>query len=128
LAGIASDQIAYLTTVLSGAGLPTLDGVTSLNIREVAEVAPTVLICDLDALAVDKLEQLRQLRFVLPEAMIAVYTGQLEQPWATSCHFAGASGILSKASSRTELSSGIRAAIRTGCLTDPRFRAAPHLR
>ena len=121
LAGVDSDAVPYLTTVLSGAGLGTLAGITTMNVSKVAENAPTVIVCDVDALNVDKLERLRQLRFVLPESIIAVYTGQLEEPWAASCHLAGASCVLSKASSRTELSLGIRAAIRSGCYTDPRF-------
>jgi len=95
-----------------------------MNVTEIARIAPTVLVCDIDALVADKLEHLRQLRFVLPGATIAVYTERLEESWAAACHLAGASCVLAKTSSRAGLSSGIRAALRTGCFTDPRFIAA----
>jgi len=117
-----------LTAVLSDAGLPALVSITKMNISEIAKVAPTMIVCDIDALLVDKLEQLRQLRFILPGSTIAVYTGQLEEVWAAACHRAGANCVLSKNSSRTELSSGIRGAMKSGCFTDPRFEAAPFIR
>jgi len=95
-----------------------------MTITDIARILPTVIVCDVDALVVDKLEQLRQLRFILPGSTIAVYTGQLEEPWAAACHRAGANCVLSKMSSRTELSAGIVAVLRSGCFTDPRFVAA----
>jgi DNA-binding NarL/FixJ family response regulator len=127
-AGIDGESIPFLTTVLAGAGLPTDAKVSTMNVAELSKIAPTLLVCDVDTLAVDKLEQLRQVRFVIPESTIAVYTGQLEETWATACHLAGASCVLSKVSSQSELSSGLRVGIRSGCFTDPRFGSAPRIR
>lgn len=124
LAGIDMEHVPVLRTVLSDAGLPTLARLSSMNVTAIAAIAPSVLVCDVDSLAVDKLEQLRQLRFVLPGATIAVFTGRLDEAWAAACHVAGANCVLAKTSSGVELTSGIRAAVRSGCFTDPRFRAA----
>src|ERR1700722_18922443 len=120
LAGLDDDEVPLLTTILSDAGLPNLTSIAKMNITEIAKIAPTMIVCDVDALVVDKLEHLRQLRFVLPGSTIAVYTGQLEEPWAAACHRAGANCVLSKASTPIELSFGIRDALRSGCYTDPR--------
>ncbi len=128
LAGVDSDLIPFLTNVLSSAGVNAPAKIARMNVSEVAAIAPAVIVCDIDAITVDKLEMLRQLRFVLPESMIAVFTEQLEETWAAACHLAGASCVLSKASSQVELSSAVRIAIRSGCFTDPRFNASPRLR
>ena len=95
----------------------------SLNVPELAKMAPDILIVDLDRLDVDPLEMLRRLRFVLPGCIIIVYTAILECNWARDCHLAGANGLLCKASDETELVLGLVQAIRSGCWTDPRFAA-----
>lgn len=124
LAGIDTAQVPVLTTVLSTAGLSNLAIVAKVNVTEIARIAPTVLVCDVDSLVVDKLEQLRQLRFVLPQTTIALYTQRLEESWAAACHLAGANCMLAKTSSCADLASGIRAALRSGCFTDPHFATA----
>ena len=53
---------------------------------------------------------LRQLRFVLPDCIIAAYTGVMLRSWARNCHLAGANCLLAKDSSNEQLSEGLRAA------------------
>jgi DNA-binding NarL/FixJ family response regulator len=66
---------------------------------------------------------LRQIRFVLPECVIAVYTGIMTRAWSLGCHLAGANCLLAKKSLKSELSAGLRDALEDGCFTDPRFAA-----
>jgi DNA-binding NarL/FixJ family response regulator len=124
LADIARDQIAMFIAVLKRAGLPNSPSVASLGVVELGRLAPDVLVADLDGLAVDPLERLRQLRFVLPDCIIVVYTANNARSWARESHLAGANGVLSKRSNETQLASGVRNALRIGCYTDPRLTAA----
>ncbi len=123
LAGIEPDDFALLGAALTGAGEPALTIVAPLGVAELRKLAPDVLIVDIDGLDVDALELLRQVRFVLPDCVIAVYTAGTDLSWARSCHLAGATCVLSKESSESQLVSGFRNAIRSGCFTDPRFAA-----
>jgi len=66
---------------------------------------------------------LRRIRFVLPECVIAVYTGVMDRTWTRACHLAGANCLLSKDSSERDLAAGLRGALASGCYTDPRFAA-----
>ena len=124
LAGIDNDKLAMFGLVLGKAGAPAQNVVASLNVPELGKLSPDLIVCDIDGLSVDPLEMVRQLRFVLPECTIAVYTGVLERTWAIACHLAGANCLLSKDSSKAELSLGLRGALRNGCFIDPRFAAA----
>jgi len=124
LAGIASDDVAILTSALAAADAPALAVIAPLRAVEIARMKPNLCICDLDFLEVDSLELLRQLRFVLPSCLIAVYTERLEGPWAVSCHLAGASAVFLKGSPVERLTAGLRGMINSGCYTDPRFAAA----
>jgi DNA-binding NarL/FixJ family response regulator len=124
LAGLGPEKVAMFIAVLKRAGVPIGPSVASLNVVELARLAPELLVCDVDELVVDRLEMLRQLRFVLPACIIIVYTVDGARTWAISCHLAGANGVLSKASTRTQLVAGVRSARRNGCFTDPRFAAA----
>ena len=122
-AGIDRDGRAILTAVLKRAGEKRRPVISKLDVRELGEIRPDLLICDLDALTIDKLECLRQVRFVLPSSAIAVYTSDAQQSWGLACHLAGASCLLSKASTETELSDGLRDSLVSGCYTDPRIVA-----
>jgi DNA-binding NarL/FixJ family response regulator len=124
LAGISSDDVAILTSALAAADAPALAVVAPLRAVEIARMKPDLCICDLDFLEVDSLEMLRQLRFVLPGCLIAVYTGRLQNSWALSCHLAGASAVILKESTLDRLASGLRVMLNSGCYTDPRFAAA----
>jgi DNA-binding NarL/FixJ family response regulator len=98
-----------------------LGTIERLNVTEIGARAPSVLVCDLDSAIVDPLELLRQLRFVLPQCIIAVYTGRMTAEWARGCHVSGANCLLSKFATRAELVFGLREALSSGCYTDPRF-------
>ncbi len=109
--------------VLRKAGAPSLVTVTPLDVTSLGRLAPELLVCDIDASEVDSLELLRRIRFVLPGCTIAVYTANAARTWGVACHLAGANCLLSKESDAGELSEGLRAAIGSGCFTDPRFAA-----
>ncbi|MGB6520746.1 MAG: hypothetical protein WBE83_03115 [Candidatus Cybelea sp.] len=123
LAAIEPEYVPLLGAALKGAGEPGLTVVAPLEVAGLRKLAPSVLITDLDRLDVDPLEMLRQVRFVLPECVIVVYSAGVERSWGLACHLAGASCVLSKESPEPSLISGLRYAIRTGCFTDPRFAA-----
>lgn len=114
-----------LSVVLGQVGAPAPRTSARLNVSELGKLAPGLIVCDVDGLDVDPLEIVRQLRFVLPDCIIAVYTELGTRSWAIAWHLAGANCLLSKDSTRAELSSGLRGALRTGCFTDPRFGPRP---
>ncbi len=123
LAAVDPKDIPLLGAALKGAGEPGLTILADLDVAALGRLAPDVLIADVDRQKVDPLELLRQLRFVLPECVIVVYTGAETLGWSRECHLAGASCVLSKASHAPLLVSGLQHAIQTGCFTDPRFVA-----
>ena len=123
LAAVNPKDIPLLGAALSGAGEVGLTVVANIDVVALGKLAPDVLVADVDWQEVDALEQLRQLRFVLPECVIVVYTGAAKPAWGRACHLAGASCVLSKESPEAVLVSGLRRAIETGCFTDPRFAA-----
>ncbi len=121
LAGISANDVETLEGVVQNLDIPTFPGIAALNVAKLGKLAPKLIVCDVDLLEVDGLEFLRQLRFVLPQCILAVFTRTPEQSWALSCHLAGASCVLSGASSPAELLAGLREALQLGCYTDPRF-------
>ena len=123
LAAVDPKDIPLLGSALKGAGELGLTVVANVDVAALGKLAPDVLVADIDRQEVDPLELLRQLRFVLPECVIIVYTGAVRHAWSRDCHLAGASGVLSKESRQTLLVSGLQRAIQTGCFTDPRFAA-----
>jgi DNA-binding NarL/FixJ family response regulator len=123
LAGIDKTLVPMFSAVFKAAGESPLATLARLDVPELGRLVPNVLVCDLDASEKDSLELLRQIRFVLPECIIAVYTGITERTWGLACHLAGANCLLSKESSERQLSKGLRGALRSGCYTDPRFAA-----
>lgn len=116
-------DISLLGATLKAAGEPGLTIIAHLEVAALGKLSPDVLIADVDRQKVDPLELLRQLRFVLPECVIVVYTGTVTRAWGRACHLAGASCVLSKESGKASLTSGLQRAIETGCFTDPRFAA-----
>jgi DNA-binding NarL/FixJ family response regulator len=123
LAAIDSKDVPLLSFALKGAGEPALTIVAHLVVPELGKLSPDVLVADIDRVQVDALEMLRQLRFVLPNCAIVVYTSLMESSWGRACHLAGANGVLSKDSDASQLADGLRRTIRVGCFTDPRFAA-----
>jgi DNA-binding NarL/FixJ family response regulator len=123
LAAVEPQAIPLLGAALKGAGEVGLTVVANVDVAALGKLAPDVLVADVDRQEVDALELLRQLRFVLPECVIVVYTGAARRAWGRACHLAGASCVLSKESRETQLVFGLRRAITTGCFTDPHFAA-----
>ncbi|MGD1065654.1 MAG: hypothetical protein ABR975_02455 [Vulcanimicrobiaceae bacterium] len=123
LAGIDPTKVSTFRAAFKAAGVPAPASLARLDVTELGKLAPSLLVCDIDDCTVDPLELLRQLRFVLPESMIAVYTGDMERTWGLACHLAGANCLLSKRSNGPTLSAGLRGALKSGCYTDPRFAA-----
>jgi DNA-binding NarL/FixJ family response regulator len=123
LAAADPGDIELLDRALKGAGESGNAIVTALDVAALGRLAPDVLVADIDRLEVDPLEALRQLRFVLPECVIVVYTAGVALSWGRACHLAGATCVLSKKSNELQLATGLRRAFQTGCFTDPRFAA-----
>jgi DNA-binding NarL/FixJ family response regulator len=124
LAGIERKDIPMFGLVLRAAGVPGTALVGNLDVGELGTLKPALLVCDVDGSDVDGLELLRQLRFVLPDCLLAVYTGVVTRTWGVACHLAGVNCMLTKNSRVTRLAAGIRGALRSGCYTDPEFSAA----
>lgn len=112
------------SAVFKTVGEPSLPKLARLDVSELGRLAPRLLICDVDHLDADPLELMRQIRFVLPDCVIAIFTGVMDRAWGFACHLAGANCLLSKDSDQQLLSEGVRAALETGCYTDPRFAAS----
>jgi len=110
-----------LGTALQTAGAVVPPVIARLIVSELGKILPAILICDVDALATDPLEMIRQLRFVLPECLIAIFTTSVSGSWALSCHLAGANCILSSESNERQITFGLRRVLQSGCFTDPRF-------
>jgi DNA-binding NarL/FixJ family response regulator len=123
LAAVEPKAIPLLGAALKGVGEVGLTAVANVDVAALGKLSPDVLVADIDRQEVDVLELLRQLRFVLPECVIVVYTGAASRAWGRACHLAGASCVLSKKSREIQLMSGLRRAIETGCFTDPHFVA-----
>ncbi len=122
-AGIDRDKLPVLSAALKGAGEKGRATKAALDVRALARLQPDLMIGDIDGLEVDSLELVRQIRFVLPSCVIAIYSGDLHKSWALECHMAGANCILSKHSTVGELTLGLEDALSTGCFTDPRLVA-----
>jgi DNA-binding NarL/FixJ family response regulator len=123
LAGIDHALLPMFNDVCEDAGISDSATVARLDVSELGRLGPDLLVCDVDGLDVDPLELLRRIRFVLPDCVIAVYTGVLERAWGRSCHLAGANCLLSKESNERQLAEGVRGALRSGCYTAPYFTA-----
>lgn len=123
LTDVDPEHAALLGRVLRGAGESGFPVVARLDVAALGRLAPDVLVADVDRLEVDPLEVLRQLRFVLPECMIVIYTAGVGSAWGRACHLAGATCVLSKKSAEPQLTLGLRRAFQTGCFTDPGLAA-----
>jgi DNA-binding NarL/FixJ family response regulator len=124
LAGIDRTMVPMFGAVLRAAGVPTTAMIGRLEVTELGRLTPDLLVCDVDETEVDALELLRQIRFVLPDCLIAVYTGVMKRTWGLACHLAGVNCMLSKDADEAGLAAGLRDALDSGCYSDPRFSAA----
>ncbi len=94
--------------------------VEPIDVRSLGRLQPEFLLVDLDDLIVDRLETLRQLRFVLPKCVIS---SDESRSWALGAHIAGANAMLSTHASDAAIAAGMKNAMISGCFTDPRFVA-----
>lgn len=124
LVGPTPSTELFFAHLLDRAGYGASQAMAQLSITHVAEAAPSFLLIDFQNLDIDELETLRQVRFVLPQCIIAVYSEKPVQSWALKCHLAGANCMLAKDSSEKSVADGIRLATVGGCYTDPNFRPA----
>ncbi len=122
-ARIDASVLPRLTEALALAGETSPPVEAELDVRVLGTLRPDLLIADLDHLATDPLEMLRQLRFVLPGCVIAVISADDRQSWALAAHLAGANAVLSTHATEADLATGIKDALIRGCFTDPRFVA-----
>jgi hypothetical protein len=74
-ARIDASVLPRLTEALALAGETSPPVEAELDVRVLGTLRPDLLIADVDHLATDPLEMLRQLRFVLPACVIAVARG-----------------------------------------------------
>lgn len=123
LAAIHPENTHLLGSALKDAGESGCTIASRLDVATLGKLSPDVLIIDIDQLEVDPLEVLRQLRFVLPECIIAIHTASGASSWGRACHLAGANCVLSKRSDQSQLATGLRRVLQTGCFTDPRLVA-----
>lgn len=111
----------FLSEALLRAGYDRPQRSEDLGVAKLGTYAPILLVIDFDHLRSDKLESIRQIRFVLPDCAIAVMSSNLQRSWARQCHMAGANGVFSSSSTMAKLATGLRRADRSGCYTDPAF-------
>lgn len=123
LAGIDRANRPLLTAVVERIEADAVVKTARLDVSELGKMAPGLLVCDVDDVGVDSLELLRQFRFVLPDCVIAVYSGVMTIAWGRDCHLAGVNCVLAKDSSEADLTTGLRDALVSGCYTDPHFAA-----
>ena len=121
LVNVAPRDILRITAALASALPGVQAAVAKLDIGVLNALSPDVLAIDVDELEIDPFEALRQIRFVIPDCSIVVFTNSAKPTFARDCHNAGANCLLSKLSNHAQLVAGIRHAMRSGCFTDPRF-------
>ncbi|MGD0966979.1 MAG: hypothetical protein ABR949_01730 [Candidatus Aquilonibacter sp.] len=121
LAAIDPEDLPLLTTAMNAAFAHANASIAQLDVQVLQALGPEVLVIDIDRVDVDPIEAIRQLRFVLPDCVIVVYTGGTNSDVVRLCHNAGANCLLSKSSDEGQLAAGMRRAMWSGCFTDPRF-------
>jgi DNA-binding NarL/FixJ family response regulator len=121
LAGLDHQAILNFNAILAAGGSREQGTIVDLNVAALAKLSPQLLVCDIDHIAIDRLEFLRRVRFVLPNCIIAVYSNVVTAGWAASCHLAGVSCMLSKNSNAATLAEGLATSQKTGCYTDIEF-------
>lgn len=124
LVEIEPKRIALLTAALHAAAAAPLITVARFDVGILSQLDVELIIVDVDRLVIDSLEAIRQLRFVLPDSIIVVYTDLTKSTWARDCHKAGANGVLSCKSNESQLIFGLSHAIIGGCFTDSHFKTS----
>jgi DNA-binding NarL/FixJ family response regulator len=111
----------FLTQVLSEAGFSVVASLDTLSLDQIGRNEPHVIFVDIDFIEVDPISAIRQIRGVVPNATICVYTAGAAEGWAATCSRAGANCVISKSASPAEIVAGIQRALRVGAYVDRRF-------
>ena len=121
-ASVTSDRTTEILfkEILTPGGYDGPRNFEHLAVTKIAQHTPLAILVDFDHLQSDRLECIRQLRFVLPDCTIAVVSSDLQGAWAARCHLAGATGVLSRRDV-ARMVAGLLQAVRSGCYTDPLF-------
>jgi DNA-binding NarL/FixJ family response regulator len=128
LAEIARNDIPLLAAAIRAAIEGSKVSLTTLDVPMLHALAPALLVLDIDPPKPPGLEALRQLRFVIPDCIIAVFSNSESGDFVRDSHNAGANCLLSKSSGVSEVTYGLQRAWQTGCFTDPRFPASTYAR
>jgi DNA-binding NarL/FixJ family response regulator len=89
-------------------------------VERAAELAPDVVLMDLDMPRVDGIEATRRITAARPDTAVLVLTSFTDSPRILGAMDAGAVGYLLKDASSTEVTDGIRSAARGESPLDPR--------
>lgn len=112
----------FFAELLGEAGFGVVASSCQLSIQEMQATEPDIILIDIDYVTGDGLARLRALRKELPQSMLCVFTGQIEESWAISLWLAGAFCVMTKLASPADLIVGIRQATLGTPYMDPRFR------
>ena len=113
--------ISYLTDVLARADMDVVRIATAFDLDDIERAHPGAVFVDTDFLDGEPVSVVETLRGALPAALIFAYVGDQTHRFGELLNAAGATGVLSKHSSATEVVNGIRAAVANGRFLDPRL-------
>lgn len=111
----------FLSQLLSEAGFTVVATLETIAVAELGRTEPQLVLIDIDFVEDDAVSSLKLLRAVLPEATICVYTGTIDDGWATTLTRAGANGVITKLATPAEIIEAIRAALAAGNYLDRRI-------
>lgn len=113
--------IAYLTDVLARADMDVVRIATAFDLGDIERTQPSAVFLDTDFLDGEPVAAVEMVHGALPAAPIFAYVGDTTRGFVEQLTAAGASCILSKNSSPTEVVQGIRDALASGRFIDPRL-------
>jgi DNA-binding NarL/FixJ family response regulator len=118
--GIIRDGLGRLISALEDIELVGVAADGAEAVERAREVAPDVVLMDLDMPHVDGIEATRRILAERPETAVLVLTSFSDRPRILGALDAGASGYLLKDSASDDVADGIRAAARGEAPLDPR--------
>jgi DNA-binding NarL/FixJ family response regulator len=118
--GIIRDGLGRLISALEDIELVAVAADGAEAVERAREVAPDVVLMDLDMPHVDGIEATRRILAERPETAVLVLTSFSDRPRILGALDAGASGYLLKDSASDDVADGIRAAARGEAPLDPR--------
>lgn len=113
--------ISYLSDVLARADMDVVRIATAFDLDDIERAHPGAVFVDTDFLDAEPVSVVETLRGALPAALIFAYVGDQTHHFGELLDAAGATGVLSKHSSATEVVNGIRDAVANGRFLDPRL-------